>query len=215
MNKRVLITGVGGFIGTAVLNSLLGKDYEIIAGDYNTYITPSQSYTRAIWDVLDYGATIDTLNEYRPTHLIHLAWNINDDYLNNPENLTWMNATVNLVNSFFMMGGTRAVCAGSCFEYDLTQQTQHFSDEALKPSSMYGVAKAYSYSALSACLPQLNLAWARIFYPYGQHERYNRLIPSIIRGLLTDGKAEIKSLGSLVRDFVYVKDVADEIIILL
>lgn len=215
MDKRLLITGAGGFIGTSVLNSLLDKDYEIIAGDCNTYLTPSKYYTRAVWDVLDQGSNIAIIDEYRPTHLIHLAWNVGENYLNNPENLTWMNSTITLVNSFFMNGGTRAICAGSCFEYDLTKQTQHFPDEALKPSSLYGVAKAYSYSALAAYLPQLNLAWARIFYPYGPLERHSRLIPSIINGLLTKGKAEVRSAGNLVRDFVYVQDVANTLISLL
>jgi nucleoside-diphosphate-sugar epimerase len=52
------------------------------------------------------------------------------------------------------------------------------------------------------------LAWGRIFQPYGPYEYPARLVPSVIRSLLNDEPARCTH-GNQVRDFLYVADVAD------
>ena len=54
-------------------------------------------------------------------------------------------------------------------------------------------------------------AWARLFFPYGPGEPTERLIPSVIRGLLKGESVECTH-GDQVRDLVFVDDVADALV---
>ena len=53
--------------------------------------------------------------------------------------------------------------------------------------------------------------WLRIFYPVGQGENKNRLLPSLIRGIKVNGEAEIKH-GNYVKDLIHVEDCARAVI---
>jgi UDP-glucuronate decarboxylase len=56
--------------------------------------------------------------------------------------------------------------------------------------------------------------WGRIFYLYGPHEYPQRLIPSVIQGLVQKERVSC-SHGDHVRDFLHVQDVADAFVTLL
>ena len=56
----------------------------------------------------------------------------------------------------------------------------------------------------------LSLAWPRIFFLYGPHEPEARLVASVVRSLLLGQPAPCSS-GTQVRDYLYVKDVAEAI----
>jgi nucleoside-diphosphate-sugar epimerase len=56
--------------------------------------------------------------------------------------------------------------------------------------------------------------WGRPFFLYGPHEHPLRLVSSVIRSILLDRPADC-SHGNQIRDFLYVKDVADAFVALL
>ena len=82
----------------------------------------------------------------------------------------------------------------------------------LKPGTPYGNCKL----ALQRKLAEMNLnwAWGRIFFLFGAHEHPGRLISSVINSLIESDSADC-SHGGQIRDFMFVKDVADAFVDLL
>ena len=67
----------------------------------------------------------DLIEEVRPSHLLHFAWETRHGYFwQAPENQIWAEATVDLARAFKDAGGRRAVFAGSCAEYDWAASDQ-------------------------------------------------------------------------------------------
>jgi len=88
-NKRILVTGGGGFIGTNLVNELRKRGHEVIAADL--YNTERENYIRT--DVRSYNQLERVFGKWKFDYVYHLAaeygrWNGEDYY----ENLWQTNA---------------------------------------------------------------------------------------------------------------------------
>ncbi len=196
---RVLVTGGSGFVGRHLVPALRDRGHEVLAPP------------RSELDLLA-GDPSRWLGEHRPEVLVHLAWHAEHGrFWTAPENLDWVAATMGLLRAFVVAGGRRAVLAGTCAEYDWSAARQPLSEDTapLAPASLYGAAKDAVRRVAEPFAAQegVELAWARIFFPFGPGEPDGRLIPSVARALL-DGCEAPTTGGEQVRDFVYVADVA-------
>ncbi|NQV86365.1 MAG: NAD(P)-dependent oxidoreductase [Woeseiaceae bacterium] len=215
--KRVLLTGAHGYIGRYMLDDLVARGYEVHAISRRI---PATADDKAVWhatDLLDTAATKALTSELSATHLMHLAWVTEPGvYWQWPQNYEWLSASSNLLRSFAEHGGTRAVLAGTCAEYDWTDGHCVEDETPLRAKSLYAETKlAFREAALSlAKSADLNVAWARVFFSFGPHERPERLVPSVIRALLAGERAKCSD-GSLLRDFMYVPDVAGAMVAVL
>jgi len=216
--KRVLVTGPTGFIGRNCLGLLTDRGFEVHAAAHSL---PNAPLGRsAHWysvDLLDRCAVAKLFDSIRPSHLLHFAWYTDPkDYRSSPMNLAWCEAGINLVQRFAESGGSRAVFAGTCFEYD--SQFGYFSESVTPeaPSTLYGVCKNSLQRVVTAYAGQIGLsvAWGRIFYLYGPYEARQRLVPSVILALLR-GETARCTHGRQLRDFLEVSDVADAFVALL
>ncbi|MGH2979490.1 MAG: NAD-dependent epimerase/dehydratase family protein [Solirubrobacterales bacterium] len=189
--SRVLVTGATGFIGSHALRALEERGHEVDA------VTA---------DLLDPGTAEEIIRAARPTHLLHLAWYaVPGKFWTAPENEAWVEATLRLLRDFYAAGGERAVGAGTCAEYDWTSGgLLSETDTPLRPATLYGRAKAETFTAASELG---ELAWGRIFFLYGPREHPDRLVSSVARRLLAGEEAQT-SAGTQVRDFMHVADVA-------
>lgn len=106
--------------------------------------------------------------------------------------------------------------AGTCAEYDW--QYGYCSEQItpLSPATTYGTCKHSLQNMLDAFASQtgISAAWGRIFFVYGPYEPPERLVPAVIRSLLQSQPARC-SHGKQIRDFLYVRDVADAFVALL
>jgi len=214
--KRVLLTGANGFIGRQAIAPLHEKGYEIHAVS-NVAPTADLIYENVVWhktNLLD-ATEIDNLCEkVRASHLLHFAWYVeHGKFWNAPENEIWTAASLNLLASFQKNGGERIVMAGTCAEYEWGKDAiLSESKTPLKPTNFYGECKLELQKKLA--LGGASWAWGRVFFLYGEFESPRRLIASVINSLLRDEFADC-SHGNQVRDFMYVKDVADAFVALL
>ncbi len=124
-------------------------------------------------------------------------------------NLQWLKASITLLEEFKSHGGKRAVLAGTCAEYDWTEGYCLEDTTRLAPTTLYGTCKHALQLLARAFADQteLSLAWGRIFFLYGPHEKPHRLVPYVVQSLLS-GKPALCTAGDQVRDFLYVADAA-------
>ena len=193
MNK-LLVTGAGGFIGRHAAAACAALGFEV------------HGVGREV-DLTDGPARRALIDDLRPSHLLHFAWETRHGYFwQAPENSAWTEATVDLAELFRDAGGERAVFAGSCAEYDWTASDDGVYREAAtpcRPVTAYGMAKQAAHERIAAS--GLNYAWGRLFLLYGPFEAAARLAPSIIKAALAGRSAELKEPDA-VRDFLDSRD---------
>lgn len=213
--KRVLVTGATGFIGRHTLSRLEQRGFEVWA--LTSKQPPPYSSMRWIQVDLLHERSFEWLARLAPTHLLHLAWNaVPGLFWTTRENVAWLIASIALFEAFAVSGGIRAVCAGTCAEYDWKQSLFSEHQTPCLPHTLYGSCKLALQGALALLAKQLHVshAWGRVFYLYGPHEYKERFVPTLINGLLNKQPIPC-SQGTQVRDFLHVEDVADAFVSLL
>jgi nucleoside-diphosphate-sugar epimerase len=192
---RIVVTGAGGFIGSAVVRRLRANGHEAVAfqGDLLAADPPDLSSAQA-------------------THCIHAAWYTNHaDYLTHEVNREWTTASLRLADAFTAAGGTRFVGLGTCLEYDVANANGACSEvrTPLRPETLYAQCKLDLFAALK--LRGGDFAWARIFFVYGPGDRQGRLIPRMIEQL-SRGEMAGPTYGGLRRDYIHVDDLARQLV---
>lgn len=218
--KTVLLTGATGFIGRHALQPLIERGYEIHA-TIAPHQPPGAAEAAIYWhtvDLLDPPQMHRIMTAVRPSHLLHFAWYVEPgQFWHAVENLRWVEATLALVRAFAAADGRRIVIAGTCAEYDWSQDAICREDQTpLRPATLYGVCKhaLHQIVATFAANTGISFAWGRIFWPYGPGEHPSRLVASVVRSLL-QGESAPCSHGRQVRDYMYTLDIADAFVALL
>ncbi len=83
MKETVLVTGANGFIGRYVVG-LLECDYTVVKVETDIFALDWDAYLRNI----------------RPDYLIHLAWVTGEGYQDAPENVLWVQKSIELYRAF-------------------------------------------------------------------------------------------------------------------
>jgi nucleoside-diphosphate-sugar epimerase len=215
--KRVLVTGASGFVGRHCLAPLNASGYEVHAV---TSRRPLEGDDIATWhhaDLLDRQQIGPLVEAIAPTHLLHLAW-IADPrtaYVS-PENFRWVQSTLDLASEFARCGGVRMTVAGTCTEYDQSYGVCTEDRTPTRPNTIYGTCKNATRELLSCYCEsrEISFAWPRIFYLYGPGEDPGRLVSSVTTALLCGEPAKC-SHGRQLRDFLYVEDLGEALVVLL
>ena len=209
MRRRVLLTGATGFVGRHILSSLAKADVDI------RVVLRKGSFSRLCEPVSDIIETADIFAEDRIWWsnvlqdidiVIHAAWYAEPrKYMQSMRNLDCMRGTLEMAAGAVKAGAARFVGIGSCSEYDMSEGYLSIRTP-LRPSTVYGGAKAATFFALSNALPQhgIEFSWCRLFYLYGEGEDCRRFVPYLRRQLSSGKPAELTS-GKQMRDYLDVK----------
>lgn len=204
---KALVTGAGGFVGTALVAHLESAGDEVVGIDHVT--GP---------DITDPAGVRDAVARHRPDAVYHLAavthigasWEA-------PLEVFHINAggTLNLLSACADAGVGRVLVVGSADEYGAVRpEDLPLTEEApLRPMTPYGASKvAADYLALQAFLGRgLPVIRVRAFNHTGASQSERFMIPGLARRIAAaerDGRKEIP-VGSLepVRDYTDVADV--------
>ncbi|MDB9752041.1 NAD(P)-dependent oxidoreductase [Gammaproteobacteria bacterium] len=218
MTGIVLLTGATGFVGRQVLLALLERGIRVrvvvrsgkqnqfakLRGIEGVVSTRDLFAESAEWWV-DVCKNIDTV--------IHVAWYAEPGkYLQSANNLDCLTGTLLMGKGAAQSGVRRFIGIGTCFEYELSGVALSI-DTPLQPLTPYAGTKAAAFMALSQWLPQqqVEFAWCRLFYLYGEGEDTRRLVP-YLRSKLESGESAELTSGNQVRDFLDVRDAGQTIV---
>jgi nucleoside-diphosphate-sugar epimerase len=204
--RRILVTGARGLIGRHALPVLTesGAALHAVSRD-GTGPGP------AMWhacDLTDPHAAAALVHELRPSHLLHLAWTTtHGKFWSDPANLDWVAASLALLRAFAESGGSRAVFAGSCAEYDFAAPAPWRENAPIRPHTLYGAAKdSLRRLAVAFCaLQTISFAWGRVFLLAGEGESPARLVPSLAAALRA-GKPAATGPGERLLDVMDTRD---------
>lgn len=198
------IIGCSGFIGKAIQKESKGRNDVIFYSSRIKVTTRNFCYfnlkDRKSWD---------NIKLKKNDKLIFLSWK------NLPNFNKKFHLTENLLDSILFMeyilnkGLSKIIVAGTCYEYGL-QNGQLLEDYEPKPLNCYAYAKNCFRQILeSLCkLENVELAWIRIFYPYGIDQNPNSLYPSLMRSIKMGDEFFPTSPGDQIRDFIKVEEVS-------
>lgn len=213
---KVLLTGAAGFIGSHVARLLVRQGHHVTA-----IVRPDADR----WRIADLGDSLDLvhadltnlaaikphLRAQRADICIHLAWKGWSGKAEADANLTSLGISLELLRSMSELGIQRFVAAGTCFEYHLA--ARRLSEASpLVPHDLYGICKKSLFEVADefSQLTGVSVVTPRIFYSYGPFEDRRRLVPSIVRSLLSGEVAKVTP-GAQVRDYLHVEDIASAI----
>lgn len=211
--KKVLLTGATGFIGIEVTKELLRRNFEVHA----VVTRPVKNKIKnIIWHPLDLmkKEQVDAFfltNQFE--NLLHLAWYTGPKCHSSVINLSWLSASINLMENFVKTGGKTFLGAGSVSEYDFSYGYLIEDKTPLSSPSLYGQCKASLYNIAKVYCAQnkTSFKWARIFNLYGPNEKPSRLMPSVIRSALKGEDIKV-SRCTKIQDYLYVTDTARGIV---
>ena len=194
------VLGSNGFIGAAVQR--VSKDLSLHCWSHSQ-LDPDHHF-----DLLD-PSSWEPLISRHPTHVILLSW----PGLPNYQELFHINrnlpSCIDLIDQLVQKGLQRLVVAGTCYEYGL-KNGQLNENQAPDPVNCYAIAKDSLRRLIETRYKEYNLqcCWARIFYPFGEGQSKNSLLPSLEFAIRQNKETFQMSSGRQIRDYISVDKVA-------
>lgn len=213
-NKKILITGVTGFVGANLLRKLIDSknDIHIIIRSTSNLWRINDIIDKVnthVCDLTNRESVEELLLKIKPQIIFHLA--VYGGYQFQKESLKIINTnligTINLLDACCKIGFECFINTGSSSEYGLKNKPMSEND-LLEPINNYGIAKAAATLYCQAIGRKKNLPifTLRLFSPYGYYDGPARLIPYIIISCLKNKELKIFK-PDRVRDFVFIEDV--------
>lgn len=216
--KKLLITGVTGFVGSRVLRKLVESKYNCIV------LLRKSSNTQRINDLLPFCNIVyadlndhleieEVISDLKPTQIIHLAWNgVKNQARNNKIQIENIYDTINLYSVAQIHGCTEFIGLGSQAEYGLLSGKITESAPTF-PTTVYGAAKLSCYQLLDrlSAVDGINFCWLRLFSSYGEGDDPSWMLPYLTNELIS-GRRPSLTLGEQYWDYIHVDDVATGII---
>lgn len=153
MNKRILITGGSGFIGTNLVKHLLEEGYEVLNVDI---VSPKIEQQSKCWkrvDICNFEQLQEAVNTFQPDYLVNLA--ARTDL--NGETLADYDAEIggvdNVLDAIEQVDSVkRAIFASSMYVCEPGYMPKDFDDYA--PHTIYGEAKVLTEKKVKQRNPQ-------------------------------------------------------------
>ncbi len=225
--KKILITGIAGFIGFHLASFLIKKgDYVIGCDNFNDYYTPELKTERANklktlgtevinHDIQNIQELTSLLEEKGITHIVHLAAQAGVRYSIThpmPYSNSNLNGFLNVLELARALPDVKLIFASSSSVYGgNTKLPFSETDPTDDPISLYAATKksgellAKSYHHLY----QIPMTGLRFFTVYGPWGRPDMAYFSFAKKILKDRPIPVFNHGKMERDFTYIDDIIE------
>lgn len=218
-NRRVLVTGATGLLGSHLIEWLNNADANIVAivRDFipNSHYLAGPAVDEVTGDVEDFKLVNRTISEYQVDMIFHLAAQTQVQIANrNPMSTFSTNimGTVNVLEAARINNVKAVIVASSDKAYGCSPYLPYNEETPLRGIYPYDVSKscvdliAQSYAKTY----HMNIGITRCGNLFGPGDlNFNRLIPGTIQSILSGQQPVIRSDGTMTRDYFYVKDAVD------
>ena len=234
---KILVTGGAGFIGSAVVRLAISRGHQVVNLDALTYAaclenvaeaaqSPNYAFVEA--DIRDRAALDRVFSEHQPDVVMHLAAESHvDRSIDGPGDFI----ETNITGTFNMLEAARKywIEAGKpkSFRFHHISTDEVYGSLPADPSVQFTEETSYDprspYSASKAASDHLVRAWAETYglpvvltncsNNYGPYHFPEKLIPVVILNALAGKDLPIYGDGSNVRDWLYVEDHADALLL--
>ncbi len=224
MNKKekVIVTGGTGFIGSHLVEELIKKEYEVyvidIANDPRAYFSVSGLKKKCHVEFLDIRKRRSILKYFqkiKPTFVFHLAAEpIVATSFKSPVRTFETNVmgTINILEATRLTSSIRCtIVASSDKAYGKTKK-MYTEESPLQGDHPYDVSKSSADLITSAYFKtyQTPIMITRFGNVFGEGDTHlDRIIPGICKAIAKNEPLQIRSDGTYIRDYIYVKDVAN------
>lgn len=230
--KRFLITGGAGFIGSALVRNIIKTtDHYVCVVDKLTYagnleslmeVSGDSRFSFRKADICDRNAVDDAFSEFQPDYVMHLAAESHvDRSIDGPGEFI----QTNIVGTYTMLEAARKYFSTLTPNKQASFRFHHISTDEVYgdlegPEDLFTEKTPYApsspYSASKASSDHLTRAWLRTFglptivtncsNNYGPYHFPEKLIPLVILNALGDKKLPVYGRGEQIRDWLYVED---------
>jgi UDP-glucose 4-epimerase len=216
-SRRVLVTGVAGFIGSNLAVRLLAEGYEVIGIDDLSQGVAEQVPSGVDFHRLDIRSAAIYPLFGGVDAVFHLAAkNCISDCQIDPVEAASINVvgTVNVFEAACNASAKRVIYAESSALYEGVRQMPT-NEDRVAAQSIYAITKlaAAEFGSAYARFHGMNMTALRYFCVYGPRQDYRRTIPPVmsafIMKLLRGERPTIYGSGEKRRDFIHVDDVND------
>lgn len=222
-NRPVLVTGINGFVGSALAASLVEQGAHVVGivrdeipGSNFNLAGLRDKVTVVRGDLRDPQLLERVMNEYTIDTVYHLAAQAIVTLANRSPRSTFQSnieGTWNLLEACRGKAHVRAiVIASSDKAYGTHKRLPYQENFPLLPQFPYDVSKACadliagSYQKTFG-LPIVITRFANIYGPGDMN--FSRIVPDTIQSILSDKAPMIRSDGTPERDYLYIDDVID------
>ncbi len=236
---KILVTGGAGFIGSAVVRLAIARGHSIVNVDALTYASclqnvasvaehPNYSFVQV--DIRDRLGLDSVFCRHSPDAVMHLAAETHvDRSIDGPENFiqTNVNGTLNMLEAArsYWYGQRRP----PTFRFHHVSTDEVFGSLPNDPKILFTEDTTYHpnspYSASKASSDHLVRAWHETYglpivltnssNNYGPYHFPEKLIPVVILNALAGKHLPIYGNGENIRDWLYVEDHADALVLVL
>lgn len=236
---KLLVTGGAGFIGSAVVRQAVAAGHDVINLDALTYaacldnvasVADSPNYTFERADIRDRAALDTVFARHQPDAVMHLAAESHvDRSIDGPGDFI----ETNITGTFNMLEAARKHWAEAGkpegFRFHHISTDEVYGSLPRDPSVLFTEDTAYDprspYSASKASSDHLVRAWGETYglpvlltncsNNYGPFHFPEKLVPVVILNALAGQALPIYGDGSNIRDWLYVEDHADALLLVL
>ena len=221
MNKKILVTGAAGLIGSQVVKELISRKYEVIAVDNFSYGHNENDNSLVTWLKEDITKSnfANIFNKLKPTGVIHCAAHPGGKSLQEPV----LDVEVNALGSmklFYQAAIAKIpiVYLSSSAVYGPSELTRGLKEnDELNPGTIYAACKVACENYLKILEKGYGLKWTilRLFATYGPGHKgsnFQGIVNIMLTQLLKGNKVVVKGSLQRVRGLIYVNDAACAIV---
>lgn len=218
-NRKIVVTGGAGFIGSNLTDFLINKGYKVyvfdnLATGKKEYINPKSEFIKI--DISKADKVAEIVKKIKPYAIHHVAAlprilrSVDDPVGTHEANVT---GTLSMLNAAKTVDVARFIFSSSSSIYGLQKNPKMNEKMIPNPVSNYAIQKqmAEMYCSFYAEKFGLTIASLRYFNVYGRRQpdsgEYSLVIGKFIKAAVENKKLTVYGDGRQTRDYTYIDDV--------